>query len=338
MYCSIIYLKNMQEIHWGVIGCGNVCERKSGPAFYKTPHSQLTAVMRRNEAKAEDYAERHGVSRYYTDAMQLINDPQVNAIYVATPPDTHKKYAIAAMRAGKPVYVEKPMALNYAECAEMIHVSQQTGQKLFVALYRRALPYFLKVKELIDNGAIGCPLTANVQYFRAPSESDLDKSKHTWHLDKDIAGGGYFYDLAPHTLDILDFLLGEIEQVYGISYNLGGYYDVEDCVSAIWRFKSGVQGVGQWNFVAAPQAVRDTVEITGSKGTLCFNTFAFNPIVLSAGGQTQQLFAPEQPQHIQQPLIQTIVDELRGEGCCPSTGANGAQTAWVMDKIMSKIK
>ena len=322
----------MNTINWGIIGCGDVCEMKSGPGFQKAANSALVAVMRRDHAKARDYAARHHVPKYYTDADSLIADPEVNAVYVATPPSTHLEYAVRAMRAGKPVYVEKPMAMNFAECREMLKTSEKTGQKLFVAFYRRALPYFLKVKELLDSGAIGNPLTVGVQYFRKPSETDIDPQTHTWRVKKEIAGGGYFYDLAPHTLDILDFLLGEIDDAQAFTGNLGGFYEVEDSISAVFRFHSGVQGMGQWCFVSSAAAERDTVEITGTKGALCFNTFAFAPIKLITGGNTE-FFQPEHPPHIQQPLIQSIVNDLRGEGKCPSTGVSGARTAWVMDKM-----
>jgi len=145
----------MTSIRWGILGCGDVTEVKSGPAFSKIEHSKLVAVMRRNGEKARDYAKRHGVPRWYDSADALIHDTDVDAIYIATPPSSHAAYAIAAMQAGKPVYVEKPMALNGAECEQMLQVSETTGVPLFVAYYRRCLPYFVKVKELLESGAIG---------------------------------------------------------------------------------------------------------------------------------------------------------------------------------------
>ena len=108
--------KNFDAVNWGIIGVGDVTEIKSGPAFYKVEHSNLVAVMRRNSEKAADYARRHNVTKWYGDAMELINDSQVDAVYIATPPDSHASYAIAAMLAGKPVYVEKPMARSHREC------------------------------------------------------------------------------------------------------------------------------------------------------------------------------------------------------------------------------
>lgn len=326
----------MENIRWGIIGCGDVCEKKSGPAFYKAEHSSLAAVMRRDEALAKDFAQRHGVANYYTDAESLISDPDVDAVYVATPPHLHKAYAVMAMQAGKPVYVEKPMAMDYAECREMLRVSAETGQKLFSAFYRRGLPYFLKVKALLEENAIGEVLAVDIRQYKVPQATDLESGKHTWRIDKAIAGEGYFYDLAPHTLDILDFLLGEIADASGYAGNLAGLYDVADTISAVLRFKSGVQGTGQWCFVASRHSERDIVEITGTKGKISFGVFEFTPICLVSDGETRN-FEVASPEHIQQPLIQSVVDDLRGVGHSPSTGANGARAAWVMDRIMGKL-
>ena len=322
----------MKTIKW----VGAVTEKKSGPAFYKIEHSALVAVMRRDEEKVKDFAKRHHVEKYYTDADKLINDPDVDAVYVATPPLSHKEYALRVLQAGKPVYVEKPMAMDYAECMDMVHAAKAANQKLFVAHYRRALPYFLKVKELLENDAIGKILTADVRFYRPASSSDMDKQQQTWRLKREIAGEGYFFDLAPHTLDILDFLLGEIEEAKGYCKNLGGYYEVADTLSAIMQFKSGITGVGEWCFVTSGQSREDSITITGTKGFIRFSTFAFTPISLSTD-KGKELFEPEQPEHIQQPLIQTIVNELHGVGECPSTGVSAARTAKVMDMIVGKL-
>jgi predicted dehydrogenase len=325
----------MKNVRWGIIGAGNVCEKKSGPAFYKVEHSSLEAIMRRDKEKAKDFAIRHHVKKYYTDANELINDPDVDAIYVATPPLSHKEYTIMSLKAGKPVYVEKPMAMNYAECADMLKASKDTGQKLFAAYYRRALPYFLKVKELLEVRAIGKILSVDVKYIRPASEADKDITTQPWRVKKEIAGDGYFFDMAPHTLDILDFLLGEITEAKGFAQNLGGFYKVADTVSATLKFQSGIIGTGLWCFVLSTQSEEDSVTITGSEGYIHFNTFAFKPIQLvNKDGET--FYDTPQPEHIQQPLIQTIVDELRGTGICPSSGISGARTSKVMDWIVNE--
>jgi predicted dehydrogenase len=326
----------MNTIKWGIIGAGAVCEKKSGPAFYKAEHSALAAVMRRDGEKAKDFAKRHHVGKYYTDAEVLIDDPDVDAVYVATPPQSHREYALKALQAGKPVYVEKPMAMNYAECLEMVEAARQVNQKLFVAHYRRALPYFLKVKELLDDSAIGRVLTADVRFIRPADASDMDPEQQTWRVKREVAGEGYFFDLAPHTLDILDFLLGEITEAKGYCRNLGGHYEVADTLSAIMQFGSGIQGTGEWCFVSSEKSREDSVVITGTEGFIRFSTFEFSPIHLSTE-EKNEYFRPEQPAHIQQPLIQTIVDELRGVGKCLSTGETAIRTAKVMDMIVGTL-
>ncbi|MBB4034656.1 putative dehydrogenase [Dysgonomonas hofstadii] len=326
----------MDTIKWGIIGAGDVTEKKSGPALYKIEHSELMAIMRRDEAKAKDYAQRHNVPKYYTDADDLINDPEINMIYVATPPSSHKEYTIKALLAGKPVYVEKPMAMDYAECLEMVSAADNAKQKLFVAYYRRGLPYFRKVKELLDSNIIGKVLSVDVKYIRPASEADKDVNIQPWRVKKDIAGDGYFFDMAPHTLDILDFLLGEIEDAKGYACNLAGYYQVSDTVSAIMKFKSGATGTGLWCFVSPEEARQDTVTIMGMNGSIKFNTFSFQPIAVVSGHQVSY-YETDQPEHIQQPLIQTIVDELRGIDTCPSTGVSGARTSRIMDMITGSL-
>ena len=130
----------MKILHWGFIGCGEVTEKKSGPAFSEVEGSEVVAVMSRDARKARNYAERHGIKCWYTDVQELIDDAEVNAIYIATPPSSHATYAIMAMKAGKPVYVEKPLASSYEDCARINRVSEQTGVPCFVAYYRRYLP------------------------------------------------------------------------------------------------------------------------------------------------------------------------------------------------------
>ncbi len=323
----------LNEVNWGIIGCGNVTERKSGPAFNKVEHSRLVAVMRRNAEKAADYAQRHGVPKWYSDADQLINDPEVNAVYIATPPGTHAEYAIKAMRAGKPVYVEKPMARNYQECKEMIRISKETGMPLFVAYYRRTLPAFLKVKELIDNGIIGQPLTVHVQLHKTAIEKDLPPEKHSWHVNPEIAGAGHFFDLASHQLDYLDFLFGPVIDVHGIAVNQAGYYQAEDTVTGTFRFGNGVVGTGSWCFVANESSVADYIEITGTSGKITLPCFAHGEVKLSTAQGTIN-FSFQNPENISHNLIRNVVNTLRGEEECVSTGETAARTSAVLDEMV----
>ncbi|MDB5813197.1 MAG: oxidoreductase domain protein [Rhodocyclales bacterium] len=318
-------------IRWGIIGCGDVTEVKSGPGFQKAEGSQLVAVMRRNGALAADYARRHGVPKWYDDADALIADPEVDAIYIATPPSTHKDYVLRCAAAGKPVLVEKPMAMNHAECLTMNAACNDAGIALFVAYYRRTLPRYLKIKSLIDSGAIGEVRMVSTRFHRPSLERDKDPSQF-WRIDPALAGGGYFVDLAGHALDFLDYLLGPITQVSGYATNQAGLYAAEDIVSGSFRFASGVQGTGQWCFSVAEQL--DLTEITGTRGSVRFG-FYDSQVQLHANGNIES-FAFDNPPHVHLPLIQTVVDALRGKGICPSDGTSGARTAWVMDGLLGR--
>jgi predicted dehydrogenase len=325
---------NFNKVRWGIIGCGNVTEVKSGPAFQKVKNSELAAVMRRTGDLAEDYAKRHHVSKWYDDAQSLINDPDVDIIYISTPPGAHLEYTIMAAKAGKPVYVEKPMARNYAECQEMISACKKAGVPLFVAYYRRGHERFLKIKELLDSGVIGKVRMVSSTQYQPVSKEMMDVETLPWRVQPELSGGGLFFDLASHTLDILDFLLGPITSVQGFASNQAGYYSAEDIVTGTYQFESGVHGVGNWCFTAFEYV--DENVIIGSKGKITFSTFGHNLVITTAQGTEEFTFEP--PQHVHQPLVETIVKELTGEGgLCPSTGLTGARTNWVMDEMVKNF-
>lgn len=325
----------MDEVRWGMIGCGDVAEVKSGPAFYKISGSKLVAVMRRNAEKAADYARRHGVPRWYADAGQLINDPEVNAVYIATPPGSHCEYTLKAAAAGKPVYVEKPMARNYEECEEMITACEKAGVPLFVAYYRRTLPNHLKVKEIVDTDAIGDVRSVSIRlYWPTDWHSRVSEGELPWRVDPEIAGGGYFFDLASHQLDFLDYLFGPVTRVGGVVANQAGLYPAEDIVAAVFEYESGVVGNGLWCFTVDESSRTELTEIIGSRGRVSFHSFDMRPVRLETQSGVQE-FEFELPEHVHQPLVETIVDELLGRGGnCPSTGISAARTAWVMDEVV----
>jgi len=157
----------MESINWGIIGCGDVTEIKSGPAFSKVPNSKLIAVMRRDATKAEDYARRHNVGKWYDDAEKLMDDGEINAIYIATPPASHLSYALSALKKGFNVYVEKPVTRNAAEAQQMADAVKKSNSKLTVAHYRRAVPMFLYVKKILDDQVIGDIRTVQIRMWQA---------------------------------------------------------------------------------------------------------------------------------------------------------------------------
>lgn len=324
-----------KQINWGIIGVGDVCEVKSGPAFMNITNSTLKAVMRRNPEKAKDFAQRHGVEKWYSDADALLNDPEVNAIYIATPPYAHEAYTLKAAALGKPVYVEKPMARSYKECMAMVTSCANNKVPLFVAYYRRALPNILKVKELIGKGIIGDVRSVNIdlQMTIEPQILGDNKKSTNWRVNPEIAGGGYFYDLASHQLDALDFILGPISSAKGFSKNQSKQYNADDITVGVYEFASGVVGKGLWAFNTSSVSQNEMTTIIGSKGQISFPFFGDHHVTLQTNDGVSKTYEFEISKHIQKPLIQTIVNELLGGKKCTSTGVSAARTNYVLEQI-----
>ena len=323
------------NINWGMIGTGDVTEKKSAPSFNKIDNSSLSGVMNRTPEKAVDYAKRHGVPKVYKSAGELIADPEINAIYIATPPSSHAEYAIEAMNAGKPVYLEKPMAANYSDCLSMNEISRQTGVPLFVAYYRRSMEYFLKVRELVTENVIGNPILCHSQLFIPPRPDDYQKENLPWRVVPEISGGGYFHDMGCHELDILLYLFGDVKNVDGHGGNFGGLYTPADTITASIEFESGLLYNGSWCFVSPEGAETDVIEIVGESGSIKFSCFGFTPIEVRTDSLQKQ-FPIGPGEHVQFPMISSIVDALRGKGSSPSTGESAAKINWLMDEILSQ--
>lgn len=326
----------IKQIRWGFIGCGEVTERKSGPAFSLVDGSSVCAVMSRSSEKARSYAERHNIPRWYTDAQKLIADPDVNAVYIATPPSSHATYAIMAMKAGKPVYIEKPLAASYVDCQRINRVARETKVPCFVAYYRRSLPYFLRVKELVDSGIIGRVINIQIRFSCPPRDLDYNSTNLPWRVQRDIAGGGYFYDLAPHQLDLIQGLFGPIVHVSGFCSNQGGLYQTEDTVSAAFCFHNGMPGSGSWCFVGHESSKTDRIELIGEKGQICFSVFNYEPIALHTSNGRQEIHVPNPP-HVQLPMIEQVVRHLQGLVTCKDDCVSATSVNWVMDMILGKL-
>ena len=325
--------KYRQPLRWGIIGCGAVTEVKSGPPYQHTPNFQLEGVMRRNIEKAEDYAKRHGVPKFYSCGDDLILDSEIDAVYIATPPDTHKLYALKVAEAGKPCCIEKPMASNYADSLEIYNSFSTKGLPLFVAYYRRSLPRFLKIKEWLDRGNIGAVRHIRWQFCRPPSALDVEKS-YNWRTDALIAPGGYFDDLASHGLDLFAYLLGEMDEVFGTSTNQQGLYAAKDAIAASWVHKNGVLGTAHWNFATFNS--EDRVEILGSEGKIEFSIFNEEDVALENKEGVTRTFI-EHPLHVQQYHVENIRAHLLENREHPSMGKSGLHTSWIMDRILGNL-
>lgn len=320
-------------IRWGIIGCGSVTEIKSGPPYSKVEGFELSAVMRRDENKVKDYAKRHGVKKYYTNADELIEDPEIDAIYIATPPDSHKYYGLKVAAAGKPCCIEKPLSPNYYDSLAIYEEFEKRKLPLFVAYYRRSLPRFKQVKVWINSGAIGKIRHINWLLSKPPNSMDESKN-YNWRTDKLIADGGYFDDLASHGLDLFVFLLGNVKTAHGISLNQQGLYSSKDAITACWLHENGVTGAGSWNF--GTNIREDKVEIYGCNGKIEFAVFPDQPIVLNNNSGIQSVFI-ENPENTQYYHVKNMRAQLFENKEHPSTGLSATHTSWIMDKILGKI-
>jgi predicted dehydrogenase len=318
-------------VRWGIIGCGDVTEVKSGPGFQKAAGSSLVAVMRRDRAKADDYARRHGVPRVHDTADALIQDPDVDAVYIATPPSTHCDLALRVAAARKPCLVEKPMAMTHGECLTMIDAFRAAARPLWVAYYRRAQQRFLHIRRLLREGGLGKVTSVHVELRYPLSEGYV--ATRDWHFDPAIAGAGLIFDVGSHCVDLLDFFFGPIGGVEAFPVNLGGTYAAEDVTAAAFNFESGLVGTGAFNFHAFEKL--DRITILGSAGELTTPVFGDDDVLVRREhGVERTPFV--RPDHVHQPLIQTIVDELNGRGQCESRGESGARASRVLDECVKR--
>ncbi|MEO8471497.1 MAG: Gfo/Idh/MocA family oxidoreductase [Chryseolinea sp.] len=298
-------------VKWGIIGCGDVCEVKSGPAFGKVEGSSLEAVMRRDASKAADFAKRHHVRLSYADAGMLIDNPQVNAIYIATPPESHEKYAIEAMRAGKPVYIEKPVSTSSASCKRILEASSKFQIPCVVAHYRRELELFKRIRKMVVSGAIGKVRLITLNLYHPPKVEGISEN---WRVDPSLSGGSLLYDLGPHQLDILFWIFGTPHSVNTSSINQGKYYTAADITSITAVFDKDIFFQGVWSFNIPAHEKRDSCKIIGESGSLefpFFSSFTSAKLVVNQNGAAS-IEEFTFPAHIQEPMIQQVVRYFQG--------------------------
>ena len=318
-------------LRWGFIGCGAVTEQKSGPAFQQVTGSTVTAVMSRSYHKARDYADRHQIPRAHDRIEELINDTSVDAIYIATPPGAHIQPALAAAEAGKPAYIEKPLARTYDEALSIVQAFEEKGVPLFVAYYRRALPKVQTLQALLRHEAIG-PVHSFQVTLQKPQPVVSDTSELPWRLRPEVAGGGLFMDLAPHAIDLIQYLLGAVTTVQASVQNFSQIAAVEDHVSAVFTLDNGVTGVGQWDFSGANYA--DEMVIRGERGTLAFGIHSTDPLVV-CNENGEQSIPHETPAVIQEPMISDVVGAINGRAQHATNAHSAARVNWVTDQILT---
>jgi predicted dehydrogenase len=324
----------MQTVKWGIIGCGDVAEVKSGPAFQKTKHSELIAVMRRDKEKAEDFAKRHTVPFFYDSAEELLKHKGINAIYIATPPSTHLQYTLMALHAVKDVYLEKPMARTFLEAKIIAESIKETTCKLSVAHYRRKLPAFEKVKKLLADGSIGKVLCVDIQILQPRKSDIITDTADNWRLNPEVSGGGYFYDIAPHQIDLMYHYFGAIDSVAGFSSSNNKSDGIADVVNGIIRFENGVQFRGIWNFVASPHNKKEECVIYGTNGSIHFSFYGKE--VALKNNDDEKIFRFKNPKHLQQPMISAVVDFFLGAGENPCPVEDALLVMETMEKLTGR--
>ena len=319
----------MKEIKWGFIGCGNVVENKSGPAFNTAENSMVYAVMRRNIKKAEESAKKLGAKKWYDNVDDLLKDEEINAVYIATPQGLHLEQAIKCCKAKKPTYIEKPFARNYKEALQITEMFEKAGVPLYVAHYRRALPKFIKIKEILESGKIGKIVEAD---FRLNRKYDYDQVHNTWLYNTELSGGGKFYDIAPHSIDIMVDLLGNFTKINGIATNNNNEYKVEDVVVMSFETDKGVIGTANFNSIALDK--KDKMQIYGTKGKIEFSMHG-NEDILITTKEGEERLQINNPKIIQENMVHDVVKALlTGEHFHTCSGREALETSRIMDEVL----
>lgn len=305
-------------MRWAAIGYGDVVEFKSGPALQQAPDSQLLGLTGRNQQRARAFAARFGVERVYLTVDELLADPEVDAVYIATPVDSHCAYTIVAAAAGKHVLVEKPMALNQDECARMIAACRAANVRLGVAYYRRRYPAVWQAHTLLTTGAIGRPIAARAQCAtrrNAPTGDD-------WRLRPAQSIGGSLADIGSHRLDLLLYLLGPARAVSATSNTGPGV--AEDAATVIANFANGAQATCgiYWN----AGAFCDDLEIIGTDGRLLLSPLEAGELRLYRGDSLVEHWQLGMMRPTHRGLVEDFIAAVR-EGREPVCGGvDGAAT------------
>ena len=295
----------------------------------------MVAVTSRSPQKARDYAMRHGIPKWYDNAQDLIDDPEVDAVYIATHPDSHYSYTLLVAQSGKPVYCEKPLGISSSQSREMVDFCNQKGVPFFSAYYRRALPKYLMIKSMIDGKQYGDVRAVHVFMQQAIKEEDK-QGGGTWRVRPDVSGGGKFHDVGSHALDLIDWMFGPIVEACGQGLNQSKAYHADDLVYGHFKTEKGIPGTGLWCFNTFKD--EDATHIYLEKARISYSVLDIGqPITAATEQGVQTLAVPQPPQHVAQPLIQTIVDQLLGKGTCPSTGESGARTDVVLDRLIGRL-
>ena len=319
----------MKKINWGIIGSGNIVN-KNASIFNSFPNSHIVAIMGRNKSTLKEVSEKNKINNVYTDIDEFLNNNEINCVYIATPPGTHLEYAKKCCDAGLITYLEKPIGRNYKETCEIVNIFKNANVPLYIAHFFRSLSKIQKIKSLIEDDCIGKVSSVDIKIDRKFNMSTLD----SWLYETKISGGGKFYDIAPHIIDILVYLFGGFEEVSGIASNNLNKYKVEDIVAMIFKTQSGI--IGTMNFNAIALEKKDVVEIYGTKGKIQFS-FRDDSSILIFNNDGKQEIRVEEKEAIQTAMIENVINSILNNinvNIC--TGENALETYRIIELVLEK--
>ena len=319
-------------IRWGFLGCGKVVRTKSGDAFRNVPNSTIEVIRRRNLDAAKESAEYFGAP-YWCDRIEELLASEIDAVYIATPPGLHYEQAMACLNAGKAVYLEKPFARNYTEAKQLTEAFEEAGVPLYIGHYRRALPRFLKIREMLKSNIIGDVTDIDFYLNRIFSQKEADNS---WLYNPVLSGGGKYYDIAPHTVDIIQFLFGDITEVQGSARNLGVGCPLENVVEMTFVTEKGVNGKARFCCVADEKS--DRMHVTGTKGTMEFSVHGKTDVIVKdENGTILEQFDLPDPKAVEESMVQSVVEDLLGISKCESKAKDVLVTYKIIDEVLNKF-
>ncbi len=318
----------MTKVRWGLIGCGDIAKKRVAPALRDSPRSELVAVSRAKADLAEAFAKQFGAGKWYADWRDMLRDSEIDAIYIATPVHLHAPQTIAAAEAGKHVLCEKPMALNVAECDEMIAASEANNVKLGIAYYRHFYPVVRRMKEVLEVGEIGTPVVVQINAFEW-FNPELDHSR-SWLIKKDVAGGGPMFDFGCHRIEVLQNIFGGIDEVKASTTNVLFDRGVEDTAAALFHFAQGANGVLTVSHAAhEPQ---DTLDVFGSRGSIYVPLLNEGKMrIVNEKGERTESHPPGANLH--QPLVEDFIRAILEDREPVVGGATGRQVAIIEEQI-----
>ena len=315
-------------IKWGLIGAGDIVRRRVAGALREARGSALVAVSRAQADLVDAFAREVGAGHAWPRWRDLVADPGIDAVYVATPVSLHAEQTIAAADAGKHVLCEKPMAMSAAECDRMIAACRANRVILAVAYYRRFYPAVVRIKSLLDAGVIGTPVFAQMTAFE-PFDPRPGAPRY-WLVERAQSGGGPMADFGCHRLEVLLNLLGPATHASSEIRTAALQREVEDTAVALLHFARGATAVVAVSNAAADR--QDTLDIFGTRGSIRVASLNGGTIAIRAdGGERSEAHPPASNVHL--PLVEDFLEAIRGGRAPAVDGEMGRAVAVLQDAI-----